>query len=216
MSAIDQKVGVFPKTDQRLKIGQIRRIQTNGLDAKLVVIYRVNTISQTSDVILLDHNLDNATNFDFISNFENVSLRFGHVVLKDFKGNVESPELSSSLVYAEVCQFCISAIGEEVEKMGGTDQVFPFSHDCYIKGSFKLRILSDEWNSRNESYKDFFEACNKYINYDEFISLREAKNLFYAHKSTFDLRRNLGAETSLLEVRKSMSTNKYAKMLVRS
>ncbi len=216
MNAINQMAEVFPKADQRLKIGQIRRIQTDGLDAKLVVIYRVNTISQTSDVILLDHNLDNATNFDFISNFENVSLRFGHVVLKDFKGNVESPELSSSLVYAEVCQFCITAIGEEVEKTGGTDQVFPFSHDCYIKGSFELRILSDEWNSRNESYKDFFEACNKYINYDEFISRREAINLFYAHNSTLDLRKNLGSETSLLEVKKSMSTNKYAKMLVRS
>ncbi len=216
MNAINQMAEVFPKADQRLKIGQIRRIQTDGLDAKLVVIYRVNSISQTSDVILLDHNLDNATNFDFISNFENVSLRFGHVVLKDFKGNVESPELSSSLVYAEVCQFCITAIGEEVEKTGGTDQVFPFSHDCYIKGSFELRILSDEWNSRNESYKDFFEACNKYINYDEFISRREAINLFYAHNSTLDLRKNLGSETSLLEVKKSMSTNKYAKMLVRS
>lgn len=216
MNAINQMAEVFPKADQRLKIGQIRRIQTDGLDAKLVVIYRVNSISQTSDVILLDHNLDNATNFDFISNFENVTLRFGHVVLKDFKGNVESPELSSSLVYAEVCQFCISAIGEEVEKAGGTDQIFPFSHDCYIKGSFELRILSDEWNSRNESYKDFFEACNKYINYDEFISRREAINLFYAHNSTLDLRKNLGSETSLLEVKKSMSTNKYAKMLVRS
>ena len=216
MNAINQMAEVFPKADQSLKIGQIRRIQTDGLDAKLVVIYRVNSISQTSDVILLDHNLDNATNFDFISNFENVSLRFGHVVLKDFKGNVESPELSSSLVYAEVCQFCITAIGEEVEKTGGTDQVFPFSHDCYIKGSFELRILSDEWNSRNESYKDFFEACNKYINYDEFISRREAINLFYAHNSTLDLRKNLGSETSLLEVKKSMSTNKYAKMLVRS
>ena len=216
MNAINQMAEVFPKADQRLKIGQIRRIQTDGLDAKLVVIYRVNSISQTSDVILLDHNLDNATNFDFISNFENVSLRFGHVVLKDFKGNVESPELSSSLVYAEVCQFCITAIGEEVEKTGGTDQVFPFSHDCYIKGSFELRILSDEWNSRNESYKDFFEACNKYINYDEFISRREAINLFYAHNSTLDLRKNLGSETSLLEVKKSMSTNKSAKMLVRS
>lgn len=216
MNAINQMAEVFPKADQRLKIGQIRRIQTDGLDAKLVVIYRVNSISQTSDVILLDHNLDNATNFDFISNFENVSLRFGHVVLKDFKGNVESPELSSSLVYAEVCQFCITAIAEEVEKTGGTDQVFPFSHDCYIKGSFELRILSDEWNSRNESYKDFFEACNKYINYDEFISRREAINLFYAHNSTLDLRKNLGSETSLLEVKKSMSTNKYAKMLVRS
>ena len=216
MSAINQMAEVFPKADQRLKIGQIRRIQTDGLDAKLVVIYRVNTISQTADVILLDHNLDNATNFDFISNFENVSLRFGHVVLKDFKGNVESPELISSLVYAEVCQFCITAIGEKFEKTGGTDQVFPFSHDCYTRGSFELRILSDEWNSRNESYKDFFEACNKYINYDEFISRREAINLFYAHNSTLDLRRNLGSETSLLEVRKSMSTNKYAKMLVRS
>jgi hypothetical protein len=216
VNAINQMAEVFPKADQRLKIGQIRRIQTDGLDAKLVVIYRVNSISQTSDVILLDHNLDNATNFDFISNFENVTLRFGHVVLKDFKGNVESPELSSSLVYAEVCQFCISAIGEEVEKAGGTDQIFPFSHDCYIKGSFELRILSDEWNSRNESYKDFFEACNKYINYDEFISRREAINLFYAHNSTLDLRKNLGSETSLLEVKKSMSTNKYAKMLVRS
>jgi hypothetical protein len=216
VNAINQMAEVFPKADQSLKIGQIRRIQTDGLDAKLVVIYRVNSISQTSDVILLDHNLDNATNFDFISNFENVSLRFGHVVLKDFKGNVESPELSSSLVYAEVCQFCITAIGEEVEKTGGTDQVFPFSHDCYIKGSFELRILSDEWNSRNESYKDFFEACNKYINYDEFISRREAINLFYAHNSTLDLRKNLGSETSLLEVKKSMSTNKYAKMLVRS
>ena len=216
MSAINQTAGVFPKADQRLKIGQIRRIQTNGLDAKLVVIYRVNTISQTSDVILLDHNLDNATNFDFLSNFDNVSVRFGHVVLKDFKGNFESPELISSLVYAEVCQFCITAIGEEFEKTGCTDQAFPFGHDCYIKGSFELRILSDEWNSRNESYKDFFEACNKYINYDEFISRREAMNLFYAHNSSLDLRRNLGSETSLLEVRKSMSTNKYAKMLVRS
>lgn len=216
MNAINQMAEVFPKADQRLKIGQIRRIQTDGLDAKLVVIYRVNTISQTSDVILLDHNLDNATNFDFISNFENVSFRFGHVVLKDFKGNVESPELSASLVYAEVCQFCITAIGEEFEKTGENDQVFPFGHDCYIKGSFQLRILSDEWNSRNESYKDFFEACNKYINYDEFISRREAINLFYAHNSTLDLRKNLGSETSLLEVKKSMSTNKYAKMLVRS
>lgn len=216
MSAINQKAGVFPKADQRLKIGQIRRIQTNGLDAKLVVIYKVNTISQTSDVILLDHNLDNATNFDFLSNFENLSLRFGHVVLKDFKGNVESDELNSSLVYAEVCQFCITAIGAEFEKTGGTDEAFPFGHDCYIRGSFELRILSDEWNSRNESYKDFFEACNKYVNYDEFIARREAINLFYTHNSTLDLRRNLGSETSLLEVKKSMSTNKYAKMLVRS
>ena len=165
MSANNQKVRVFPVADQRLKIGQIRRVETDGIDAKLVVIYRVNTISQTSDVILLDHNLDNATQFDFLSNAENPSLRFGHVVLKDFKGNVDSPELVSSLVYAEVCQFCITAMGEEFEKNGYSDQTFPFSHDCYVKGTFELRILSDEWSSRNESYKDFFEACNKYVNY---------------------------------------------------
>ena len=216
MSTNNQEARVFPKTDQRLKIGQIRRIATNGLDAKLVVVYRVNSISRTADVILLDHNLDNATHFDFLSNSENLSFRFGHVVLKDFKGNVESPDLISSLVYAEVCQFCIAAIGQEFERTGSSDQGFPFGHDCYIKGSFELRILSDEWNSRNESYKDFFEACNKYINYEEFISRKEAINLFYEHNSTLDLSRNLGSETSLLEVRKSMSTNKYAKMLVRS
>jgi hypothetical protein len=216
MSEDNQKARVFPIADQRLKIGQIRRIQTNGLDAKLIVIYRVNPISRTSDVILLDHNLDNATQFDFLSNSENLSLRFGHVILKDFKGNIESPELISSLVYAEVCQFCITAIAQESEKTGDLDQAFPFGHDCYIKGTFELRILSDEWNSRNESYMDFFEACNKYINYDEFISRKEAINLFYEHNSTIDLRRNLDSETSLLEIKKSMSTNKYAKMLVRS
>jgi len=216
MSEDNQKARVFPIADQRLKIGQIRRIQTNGLDAKLVVIYRVNPISRTSDVILLDHNLDNATQFDFLSNSENLSLRFGHVILKDFKGNIESPDLISSLVYAEVCQFCITAIAQESEKTGDLDQAFPFGHDCYIKGSFELRILSDEWNSRNESYMDFFEACNKYINYDEFISRKEAINLFCEHNSTMDLRRNLDSETSLLEIRKSLSTNKYAKMLVRS
>lgn len=216
MSLNNQVPRVFPLADQRLKIGQIRRIATNGIDAKLVVVYRVNRISQTSDVILLDHNLDNATRFDFLSNFESLSPRFGHVVLKDFKGNVESAELISSLVYAEVCQFCIAAISEEFEQTNRTDQVLPFGHDCYVKGSFELRILSDEWQSRNESYRDFFEACNKYINYDDFISRREAMNLFYEHSSTSDLRRNLSSDTSLIEVKKSMSTNKYAKMLVRS
>jgi hypothetical protein len=216
MTAEVDLVRVYPRIDPILKIGQIRRIQTNGVDAKLVVIYKVNAISRTCDVILLDHNLDNATKHDFLSNLDELGSRFGHVVLKDFKGNIESAELKNSLVYAEECQFCITAIGEGTDgslNLGGT---FPFDHDCYVEGTFLLRILSDEWLSRNLSYKDFFEACNKYLNYDEFIALRETINFFYSHNSTLDLRKNITSEINLHEIRNSISQNKYAKMLVRS
>ena len=207
---------VFPKLDESLKIGQIRRLQTNGMDAKLVVIYRVNAISQTANVILLDHNIDNATQFDYLWNFEEKEFRFGHVVLKDFKGNVDRSELISSPVYAETCQFCITAMGEGSYRIESSKESLPFSHNCYVKGTFTLRILSEEWQTRNKSYEDFYEACNKYFNYDDFIARRETINLFYSNNSTLSLRRNSGPDVSLQEVRKSISTNKYAKMLVRS
>lgn len=216
MSFSVESSSIFPRLDERLKIGQIRRLLTNGIDAKLVVIYRVNAISETADVILLDHNIDNATQFDYVLNLEENQFRFGHVVLKDFKGNVERSDLISSLVYGETCQFCISSMAESSYGIGESTETFSFSHNCYLKGSFILRILSEEWQSRNKSFEDFYEACNKYFDYDDFIARRETINLFYQNNTSLNLRKNMTPEISLQEVRKSISTNKYAKMLVRS
>lgn len=216
MSINPESALVFPKLDENLKIGQIRRLLTNGVDAKLVVIFRVNAISQTADVILLDHNIDNATQFDFVWNYDAKEFRFGHVILKDFKGNIDRSELISSPVYAETCPFCIAAMGKDFHRIESSTEAFPFSHNCYVKGTFIIRILSDEWQTRNKSYEDFYEACNKYFNYEDFIARRETLNLFYSNNSTLILRKNAGPDLSLQEIRKSISTNKYAKMLVRS
>lgn len=205
----------FPRINEGMKIGQIRRLETNGKDAKLVVIYRVNAISATCDVILLDHNIDNAIKNDYVSNIEDHNFRFGHVVMPDFVGNVDLEILKASQVYAEVCQFCISSIGPKIFGTVNDQITLPFEHNCYLKGDFKLRILSEEWIARSNSFAEFFESCNLFLSYDEFLAKKEAVNLYYANNSLEKILTESSQQYSFEEIKHSIEKNPYAKMLVR-
>lgn len=205
----------FPRFEEVMKIGQIRRLETNGNDAKLVVIYRVNTISATCDVILLDHNIENAIKNDFVSNMEDHEFRFGHVVMPDFVGNVDLEKLRLSQVYAEVCQFCITSIGPKIFGIPNEELALPFEHNCYFSGNFKLRVLSDEWISRSNSFADFFESCNVFLSYDEFLARKEAINLYSTKNTLKQILAESSQQYSATEIKKSIEKNPYAKMLVR-
>ena len=205
----------FPRFEEVMKIGQIRRLETNGKDAKLVVIYRVNAISATCDVILLDHNIENAIKNDFVSNTEVHDFRFGHVVMPDFVGNVDLEKLRLSQIYAEVCQFCISSIGPEIFGITNEEVTLPFEHNCYFEGSFKLRILSEEWISRSDSFAEFFESCNLFLSYDEFLARKEAINLYSTNSTLGKILSVSSQKFSVDEIKLSLEKNPYAKMLVR-
>ena len=204
-----------PHFDQHLSIGQIRRIESVGKDAKLVVISRVNPISDTCDVILLDHNLANATSRDCVSNLEHGNFEFGYMVMCDFVGNLSSNELRESYVFGQACQFCITSIGQASKGQTPVNYKLPFEHDCFQVGSFRLKILGEEWMNRNQHFSEFFESCNLFEDYDEFIAKQEALKLYYRINSIAKLKTSRPEDVSLADIRNSLDKNPYARMLVR-
>ena len=204
-----------PHSDQHLSIGQIRRIETAGLDAKLVVISRVNPISDTCEVILLDHNLANATSRDYVSNLEHPDFEFAYLVMCDYVGNVSSNVLRASYLFGQACQFCIASIGQASIGQTPLSYELAFEHDCFEAGRFTLKILGEEWMNRNQHFTEFFESCNHFEDYDEFIAKQEALNLYYRNSSITKLIMSKPEEVSLTDIRNSLEKNPYAKMLVR-
>lgn len=210
--AIPQKK---PYVDPHLSIGQIRRIEGVGQDAILIVISRVNAISDTCDVILLDHNIANATSRDFITNFEKETFKFGYLIMCDYVGNVSSKVLRESLVYGNSCQFCVASIGQTAFNLAPDMYELPFEHDCYQPGEFSLKILSDEWVTRNQLFAEFFESCNQFLDYQEFIAKLEASSFYYKYNSISGLVKSKPEEISLIDIKDSIKSNRYARMLVR-
>ena len=204
-----------PHSDQHLSIGQIRRIESVGLEAKLVVISRVNPISDTCDVILLDHNLANATPRDYVTNLEHSDFEFGYLVMCDFVGNLSSKVLRASYVFGQACQFCIASIGQASIGQTPVSYELAFEHDCFQVGTFRLKILGKEWMNRNQHFSEFFQSCNLFENYDEFIAKQEALKLYYRINSITKLKTSRPEEVSLADIRNSLDKNPYARMLVR-
>jgi hypothetical protein len=204
-----------PYLDPHLSIGQIRRIEGVGLDAKLVVISRVNPISDTCEVILLDHNLANATPRDYVANSENSDFKFGYSIMCDYIGNVSSELLRVSSVYGQACQFCVASIGQASIGLSPANYELAFEHTCFEAGSFTLKILGEEWMTRNLYFSEFFESCNYFEDYDEFIAREEALKLYYRNTSLTKLISSKPEEVSLTDIRNSLENNPYARMLVR-
>jgi len=204
-----------PYRDPKLSIGQIRRIEGVGQDAILIVISRVNAISDTCDVILLDHNIANATSRDFITNLDKETFKFGYLIMCDYVGNVSSKVLRESFVYGDSCQFCVSSIGQTAFNLAPEKYELPFEHDCYQPGEFALKILSDEWVSRNQHFAEFFESCNQFLDYKEFIAKLEASSFYYKNNSISELVKSKPEDVSLIDLKDSIMNNRYARMLVR-
>ena len=69
--------------------------------------------------------------------------------------------------------------------------------------------------TRNLYFSEFFESCNYFEDYDEFIAREEAFKLYYRNTSLTKLISSKPEEVSLTDIRNSLENNPYARMLVR-
>lgn len=203
-----------PKQDSRLRIGQIRRVIMKDGTAELVVVGRVNPISATCEAFLIDSNTDAASTRDFISLPEDEH-EFAVSVMPDYSGNLESSLISESLVYGQLCSFCVSELFHYSQSP--SDAIFtpPFSHDCFFNGENIHSLLSEEWSFRVSTYEKFSEVCNQFIDAEAFSAIKEYKN-FYCNATTIkSVAKALPQGATLQDLEESMKTNPYARMLVR-
>lgn len=203
-----------PQQETRLKIGQIRRIILKDGTAELVVIGRVNPISATCEAFLIDSNTDAASTRDFIA-LPRTEYSFAVSVMADYLGNLESSLISESLLYGELCSFCISELFHNSESPSGAIFTPPFGHDCLFKGENTHSLLSEEWSYRVAAYEKFNEVCNQFIDAETFFAIREFMNFYSNATSINSASRALPQGATLQDLEKSIKTNPYARMLVR-
>ena len=202
------------KQNERVLIGQIRILDISNDENQLVVVAKVNTISQTCEVILLNENIDIATYRDFIDNNNNQKNDFSVSIWCDFFGNINIDKIIKSKVYGNLCQFCLSSIIETSSLPQLAEHSLPFSHSCFRKGDRELHIFDEIWKFRVEEYDKFFLSCNKYLDYQHFISKKEYVNVYKSMYSTTVIKNKNSID--LVDIQESLRNNTYARMLVRS
>jgi len=199
--------------NDKVLIGQIRTLDILNDENQLIVVAKVNTISQTCEVILLNENIDIATSRDFIDNNDQKN-DFSISIWCDFFGNIDIDKIIKSKVHGNLCQFCVSSIIEVSSAPQPAEYSLPFSHSCFKKGDRELHIFDEIWKFRVEEYDKFFSSCNKYLDYQHFISQKEYMNVYKSMYSTTVIKNKNSID--LADIQESLRNNSYARMLVRS
>jgi hypothetical protein len=200
--------------NDKVLIGQIRTLDISNDENQLIVVAKVNTISQTCEVILLNENIDIATSRDFIDDNNDRKNDFSISIWCDFFGNIDIDKIIKSKVHGNLCQFCISSIIGVSSSPQLAEYSLPFSHSCFKKGDRELHIFDAIWKFRVEEYDKFFLSCNKYLDYQHFISQKEYMNVYKSMYSTTVIKNKNSID--LADIQESLRNNSYARMLVRS
>lgn len=203
-----------PKSVSKLQIGQIRRVILKDGSAELVVIGRVNPLSATCDVLLIDSATDAASTRDF-NFFPNSECEFAATILPDYAGNIENEEITESLVYGEICSFCVTELFRASEMQVERPSEFPFGHECLYPGALHHSLLGDEWTYRAEIFKKFSLVCNQFIDAESFFAIREFMHVYSRSSSLESLTKSISGNSSLQDLKNSLNSNPYARMLVR-
>lgn len=204
-------------TSQKLlgfRIGQIRRAIMNDGSAELVVINKVNPLSATCDVFLLDFTTDAASVRDFITS-PTAKDEFAVTIMPDYSGNLENALLVDSPVFGQLCMFCITELTRNGEMHSDQTIAFPYDHECFLRGDGAHLLLSNEWSYRTAIYRKFSEACNQYLDAETFFSIREFMLVYSRGTSLKAVSESLPKGSSLEDLNKSLKSNPYARMLVR-
>lgn len=205
---------IKPYVQEKLQIGQIRRALFNDGSAALLVIGKVNPISATCDVFLLDRTTDAASVRDLVY-VPRVNDEFTFSLMRDYSGNMDSSTLLQSLVYGQICSFCTSEIVKNSEKNFDNEINFPFNHECFMQGENQHALLSNEWTYRTDRYAKFSEICNQYVDIESFFAVREFMN-FYSHTTSINSAiSSMPEDVKLSALKESFNSNPYARMLVR-
>jgi len=202
------------KQNEKVLIGQIRTLDISNDENQLIVVAKVNTISQTCEVILLNENIDIATSRDFIDDNNDQKNDFSISIWCDFFGNIDIDKIIKSKVHGNLCQFCVSSIIGVSSSPQLAEYSLPFSHSCFKKGDRELHIFDEIWKFRVEEYDKFFSSCNKYLDYQHFISQKEYMNVYKSMYSTTVIKNKNSID--LADIQESLRNNSYARMLVRS
>jgi len=200
--------------NDKVLIGQIRTLDISNDENQLIVVAKVNTISQTCEVILLNENIDIATSRDFIDDNNDQKNDFSISIWCDFFGNIDIDKIIKSKVHGNLCQFCVSSIIGVSSSPQLAEYSLPFSHSCFKKGDRELHIFDEIWKFRVEEYDKFFLSCNKYLDYQHFISQKEYMNVYKSMYSTTVIKNK--NSINLADIQESLRNNSYARMLVRS
>jgi len=200
--------------NDKVLIGQIRTLDISNDENQLIVVAKVNTISQTCEVILLNENIDIATSRDFIDDNNDQKNDFSISIWCDFFGNIDIDKIIKSKVHGNLCQFCVSSIIGVSSSPQLAEYSLPFSHSCFKKGDRELHIFDEIWKFRVEEYDKFFLSCNKYLDYQHFISQKEYMNVYKSMYSTTVIKNKNSID--LADIQESLRNNSYARMLVRS
>jgi hypothetical protein len=200
--------------NDKVLIGQIRTLDISNDENQLIVVAKVNTISQTCEVILLNENIDIATSRDFIDDNNDQKNDFSISIWCDFFGNIDIDKIIKSKVHGNLCQFCVSSIIGVSSLPQLAEYSLPFSHSCFKKGGRELHIFDEIWKFRVEEYDKFFLSCNKYLDYQHFISQKEYMNVYKSMYSTTVIKNKNSID--LADIQESLRNNSYARMLVRS
>jgi len=155
--------------------GQVRSLEDmNNPDKKiLVIIAEYNFAAKMCSVFLIDENLELATNRDFIQSPKIKTSSIGFSLLTDFWGAVESFQLDSSPVFAEICRDCLQSLLFQSQTPNVEYFRLPEGHNCLIRGEYKISFLSPTWKHRDKIFINFQEFCIKYLNFNDLVSERE-------------------------------------------
>lgn len=210
---------ISPWKSNSIEVGQVRLMVHQdilNIPAQLAVVAEVNPLSKTCNVILLNSDVNIATDHDMVHMPNKDKCDIGLVLWCDFVGNIDYKQIIDNDVLGTLCQTCISEIYSQTTQRNNSDLELTHESNCLMRGQYKVRYLDPVSNHRAVEFACFQEICNKFDNYSIFISKMEMQNFFIENNTYIKISKNKPDAVSAKALIESIENNRYAKYLVRS
>jgi len=215
-----ENVSIAPYKSESIEVGQVRLLVHQdilNIPAQLAVVAEVNhPLSKTCNVILLNSDVNIATDHDLVHLPNKDKCDIGLAIWCDFVGNVDYKQLIDNDVLGTLCKTCISEIYSQTTQRNTPDLNLTHKSNCLMEGQYEVRYLEPVSNYRTREFANFQEICNKFDDYSLFIAKMETKNFFKENTTVSKIVKNKPDTVTVKALIESIETNRYAKYLVRS
>jgi len=215
-----ENLSIAPYKSKSIEVGQVRLIVHQdilNIPAQLAVVAEVNhPLSKTCNVILLNSDVNIATDHDLVHLPNKDKCDIGLAIWCDFVGNVDFKQLIDNDVLGTLCTTCISEIYSQTTQRNTLDLTLTHKSNCLKRSYYEVRYLDPVSNYRVSEFAGFQEICNKFDNYSLFIAKMEMQNFFLENSTYSKIVTNKPDAVTTKALIESIETNRYAKYLVRS
>jgi hypothetical protein len=211
-------LSISPYKSKSLEVGQVRLVVHQdilNIPAKLAVVAEVNPLSKTCNVILLDSDVNIATDHDLVHLPNKSKCDLGLAIWCDFVGNVDYKQLIDHDVLGTLCETCTTEIYLQTTQRNTPNLNLTHKSNCLMSGSYEVRYLDPVSNYRTREFGDFHEICNKFDDYNLFIAKMEMQNFFQENSTCSKIVTNKPDAVTAKALIEAIGTNRYAKYLVR-